>query len=123
MPKILIADDSRVQVHALSTGLAGRGFEIVVAMDALQAWTTALRSAPDAIVLDINMPAGSGIEVLKRLKLSTRTQNIPVVVISGNDEADLKNELTSLGASAFLPKPVDTKQLCDVLFRLLGRQT
>ncbi len=121
--KILIADDSRVQVHALSTCLADRGFEIIVAMDALQAWTTALRSAPDAIVLDINMPAGSGAEVLKRLKHSAKTQHIPVVVISGNDEPDLKKEVTSLGASAFLPKPVDTNQLCDILFRLLGRQT
>jgi chemotaxis family two-component system response regulator PixH len=92
-------------------------------MDALQAWTTALRSAPDAIVLDVNMPAGSGVEVLKRLKHSAKTQHIPVVVISGTDEAELMREVTSLGASAFLPKPVDSNQLCEILFRLLGRKT
>jgi CheY-like chemotaxis protein len=65
MPRILIADDSRVQIHIFSTYLVAKGFTVAIAVDALQAWTSALREAPDAIVLDINMPAGSGIDVLR----------------------------------------------------------
>jgi CheY-like chemotaxis protein len=42
----------------------------------------------DAIVLDLNMPGGSGIEVLKTLRRSTRTQHIPVVVVSGSTHLD-----------------------------------
>lgn len=67
MSKILIADDSRFQVAMLTKALEENGFEVVCAVDALQAWMTALRAVPDAIVLDINMPGGSGIEVLRRL--------------------------------------------------------
>lgn len=119
MAKILIADDSRVQVHLFSTCLADKGFEIVVAVDALQAWMKALREAPDAIVLDINMPGGSGLEILRRLRLSTKTQHIPVVVVSGSDEPELKEEVTVLGAEAFLPKPVDLDQLSNILLQRL----
>jgi CheY-like chemotaxis protein len=81
MSKILVADDSRFQVALLTAALEQRGFEVVVALDAMQAGMVALRTSPDAIVLDINMPGGSGIEVLKRLKRSTKTQRIPVVVV------------------------------------------
>ncbi len=72
MAKILIADDSRFQVALLSKALEESGFEVLCALDALQAWMIALRSAPDAIVLDINMPGGSGIEVLRKLRISTK---------------------------------------------------
>jgi len=63
---ILVADDSRFQVALLTKALREKGFEVVAAQDAMQAGMVALRTAPDAIVLDINMPGCSGIEVLKR---------------------------------------------------------
>jgi DNA-binding response OmpR family regulator len=120
MPKILVADDSRVQVHLLKTALQERGFEVVVAMDAMQAGMAALRSAPDAIVLDINMPGGSGIEVLKRLRHSTKTQHIPVLVVSGCGDEDVQHVALELGVCAFLPKPVNTDDLCESLSKLLS---
>ena len=120
MPRILIADDSRVQVHLLTTALQEKGFEVVVAMDAMQAGMAALRSAPDAIVLDINMPGGSGIEVLKRLRRSTKTQHIPVLVVSGCCDEDVQQVALELGVCVFLPKPVDTDHLCKSLTELLS---
>ena len=121
MPKILVADDSRVQVHLLKTALEQKGFEVLVAMDAMQAGMIALRSAPDAVVLDINMPGGSGLEVLKRLRISTKTQGIPVVVVSGSTDEHVRQVALELGVSTFLAKPVDTDQLCQSLFEFLPR--
>jgi two-component system cell cycle response regulator len=120
MSKILIADDSRFQLELLSKSLVGQGFEVASALDALQAWMTALRTAPDAIVLDINMPGGSGIEVLRRLKISTKTQHIPVIVVSGSTDPLIEGLAMSCGAAGFFHKPVDPNQLCDVLSRLLS---
>ena len=119
MSKILVADDSRFQVALLTKALQEKGFEVVVAQDAMQAGMVALRTAPDAIVLDINMPGGSGIEVLKRLKRSTKTQRIPVVVVSGSDDSDVRQIAMELGVTAFLTKPVDLDQLCTTLSGLL----
>jgi CheY-like chemotaxis protein len=120
MAKILIADDSRFQVGLLSASLEESGFSVVSALDALQAWTVALRSAPDAIVLDINMPGGTGIEVLKRLRISTKTQHIPVVVVTGSTEDSIEQLAKHLGAAEFFHKPVDPGRLCDVLHNLLS---
>jgi CheY-like chemotaxis protein len=120
MATILIADDSRFQVQLMSDHLMKKGHRIVTALDALQAWMVALRSAPDAIVLDVNMPAGSGVEVLKRLRTSTKTQQIPVLVVSGSLEAGIENTITELGAVAFLRKPVDLDELAGILARITG---
>lgn len=112
MPKILIADDSRFQVQMLSSWLTPMGLEVVSAVDALQTWMMALRSNPDVILLDINMPGGTGIEVLKRLRMSNRTQHIAVIVVSGERDPSTEAKARELGAAEFLHKPVDQEQLC-----------
>ncbi len=120
MAKILIADDSRFQVALLSKALEESGFEVLCALDALQAWMIALRSAPDAIVLDINMPGGSGIEVLRKLRISTKTLHVPVVVVSGSTEDSIEELAKRLGAAEFFAKPVDPDRLCNTLLHLLS---
>jgi twitching motility two-component system response regulator PilH len=120
MTKILIADDSRFQVQMLGSCLSRKGFEVVFAYDAMQAWMAALRSSPDLILLDINMPAGTGVEVLKRLRISAKTQHIPVIVISGEQNPATESMVRNLGASDFLHKPVDEDQLCGTIDRVLG---
>jgi len=112
MPKILIADDSVFQRQLLASFLSPSDFEPVFAGDALQAWMAALRSAPQVILLDINMPGGTGLEVLKRLRMSTKTQHIPVIVVSSEEDPATESMARSLGAVAFLHKPVQQEQLC-----------
>jgi DNA-binding response OmpR family regulator len=119
MSKILVADDSRFQVALLTKALQEKGFEVVVALDVMQAGMVALRTAPDAIVLDINMPGGSGIDVLQRLKRSTKTQRIPVVVVSGSGDSDIRQIALDLGVADFLTKPVDLDHLCRTLSSLM----
>ena len=115
MSKILVADDSRFQIALLTKALQDKGFEVVVAEDACQAGMVARRTAPDAIVLDINMPGGSGLEVVRRLRCSLKTQSIPVVVVSGSCDSDVRKVAMELGVTDFLAKPVDLDQLCRVL--------
>jgi CheY-like chemotaxis protein len=120
LQKVLVIDDSRFQIQVLRMALEKRGFEVLAALDTAQAGIFARHHIPQAIVLDINMPGGSGIDVLKRLKRSTKTQNIPVIVVSGNEDPDIKNVALQLGAKLFLAKPVDTEQLCAAITRLLA---
>ena len=122
MPKVLIADDSRFQRQMLASFLLPRKFEIVFTVDALQTWMTALRSTPDLILLDINMPGGTGIEVLKRLRVSSKTQQIPVIVVSGDEHPTTEVIARELGALDFLRKPVDQTKLIDAVDRALGIQ-
>ncbi len=122
MAKILIADDSRFQVQLLASYL-GNGFEVAFASDALQAWMGALRLKPDLILLDINMPGGTGLEVLKRLRISTKTQHIPVIVVSGNEGSETESLARNLGAADYLRKPVAKEQLRTSVGRVLSTGT
>jgi CheY-like chemotaxis protein len=115
MPKILVADDSRFQAQLLVASLTERGHSVVVAQDTVQAGMLALRELPDAIVLDVNMPGGSGIEVLRRLRRSAKTRNIPIIIVSGSCDSDVANVAMELGAVRFLDKPVNIEQLCETL--------
>lgn len=119
MPTVLIADDSRFQVQLLAKTLQEKGYKTLVAEDSLQAGIVALRALPDAIIVDVNMPGGSGIEMLKRLKRSIKTKNIPVVVVSGSCDGDVVAVARELGAAEFLAKPVDVDRLCELLARLV----
>ena len=118
MAKILVADDSRFQVQLLSSYLTACGHHVSTALDALQASMAAMREAPDAILLDINMPGGTGFEVLKRLHKSTKTCNIPVIIVSGN--AMTPDHVKEIGAAGFLQKPVTADLLCEMVNRILG---
>jgi CheY-like chemotaxis protein len=72
---------------------------VTIAYDGLQAWSTALRRKPDAIIPDIHMPAGTGFEVLRKLKTSTKTPRIPVIVVSGSVNADTIEAIETLGGT------------------------
>ena len=119
---ILIADDDRVLIQLISSRLRFKGFQVSVAFDATQAWMAATRTSPDAILLDIQMPGGTGLEVFRKLKTSIKTSQIPVIVLSGSIDAEAAAGVRELGADEFLPKPVDIDRPYQTLRRLLGKE-
>lgn len=104
----------------LSARLKEKGFKVDVAYDAIQAWMSAIKTLPDAIILDIQMPGGTGVAVLKQLKASSKTCQIPVVVLSGSIDPKAASGVKDLGADEFLSKPVDLDHLYRTLSLLIG---
>lgn len=119
MSKILIADDSRFHQTLLKKALEDKGFELIFAEDGLHASMLALRAQPNAIVLDLRMPGGSGMEVLKRIRRSEKTKSIPVVVVTACDDPAARETVRSLGASEFFEKPVNLDQLVQKISDLV----
>ena len=117
---ILIVDDDHIHVQVLTAHLRKAGFGISAAYDAMQAFTTAIRCQPDAILLDVIMPGGTGIETLKRLKNSSKTAQIPVIVVSGSIDEETVEVVKQMGAEEYLRKPVDMGELLRALHRVLG---
>ena len=119
--KILVADDDRVLSQLVCAIVREAGHVPIAAFDAMQALMFAMRTpGPALIVLDINMPGGTGLEALRKLKLSARTAPIPVVVLSGSDDAGMPQQVRALGADAYLPKPIDPDALLAVIQRVQG---
>jgi|ERR1700741_576731 len=116
MANVLVVDDDRVLSHLISSLLREKGHKVTAAFDAIQAMMLAMRSpAPDAIILDINMPGGSGEDTLRKLKMSTKTSQIPVIVLSGSIDEEGRKRVRSLGADAALAKPLVPEDLFSAL--------
>jgi DNA-binding response OmpR family regulator len=113
--RVLIADDDRVHVRMVSNYLKQRGLEPTPVYDGVQTMMFARRTKPDVILLDINMPAGNGFEVLKNLKASSLTSQIPVVVVSGSVDHEAERKVLERGADAFMRKPADMGKLYEVI--------
>lgn len=108
---LLIADDDRVLTHLLSAKLRSRGWTVTIASDAMQTLMFAIKTPPDVILLDINMPGGTGVEALRKLRLSTKTSMIPIVVLSGSIDPADEARVRALGAEGFLKKPADVDEI------------
>jgi DNA-binding response OmpR family regulator len=118
--KVLVADDDRVWVEILVTAFRKEGFEVFPAYDGMQATMVAMQRAPDAVVLDVQMPGGTGVDTLKRLKMSTRTGTIPIVVVSGSLDPNLPRAVKQQGATRYMSKPVPADDVVAAVRELLG---
>jgi DNA-binding response OmpR family regulator len=118
--RILVADDDRVVSQLVCAIVREAGHVPIPAYDSMQAVMFAMRPPPPALViLDINMPGGTGLEALRKLKMSARTSPIPVIVLSGSTEADMPQQVKSLGADEFLSKPINPEVLLLAIQRVL----
>jgi CheY-like chemotaxis protein len=114
--KIIVADDDRVLSLMICGVLRQGGHRPTPAFDAMQALMFAMRDPlPDVILLDINMPGGTGIQALTKLKISSKTAHIPVVVLSGSSDPNVPEQVAKLGAARFLSKPVDPELLLQTV--------
>lgn len=118
--KVLIADDDRDLCQLLGAVLRSQGHEVVFAFDAAQALTVARTSTPDIIVLDINMPGGTGAGALEKLKFNMKTSMIPVLVITASTDERLSTTMQQIGAAEFMQKPLDMEKFCEALQQITG---
>ncbi len=116
--KVLLVDDSRMVRMQLASALAEAGFQTVEAGDGVAALEM-LRVHPDvaAVVLDLNMPRMSGLEVLERLQEEPPR---PVVVLTVEGRGQFIEQARHLGAKAWMIKPVPSQALVEVVRRLTG---
>lgn len=120
MKHILMADDDRVTASLYGRALQSKGNAIHFAYDVMQAIMTITRSRVDAVILDMHMPGGTGLDVIHRMKASNRLGPIPIIVISGTSDEVTAAKALEMGADAFFTKPVDMHVLHDVVYRILA---
>jgi two-component system, OmpR family, KDP operon response regulator KdpE len=106
--KILIVDDEPQILRALRAGLIAQGYEVVSAADGEEALDKASAELPDAIILDLNLPRKSGLEVCRELR---EWSSAPIIVLSVRDSERDKVTALDLGADDYLTKPFGTDEL------------
>ncbi|MDH5368615.1 MAG: response regulator [Gammaproteobacteria bacterium] len=113
---ILIVDDSRTAIAVLTKTLEPTGYSIISAENGEDGIEMAKQHQPDLILMDIIMPGLNGFQATRILRKEAITQNIPIIIISGNEQATEKFWGLRVGANGFLAKPVERAEL----FHLLG---
>jgi DNA-binding response OmpR family regulator len=121
MSKILIIEDDVILTELLRKTLESDHFRVVTAGDGLQGTTLAHNEKPDLILLDLIMPLGGGVVALRNLKISTHTKAIPVVIISGTEDAHLIDQVKSMGIAAFVAKPFTATDLAAKVKAILSK--
>lgn len=117
---ILVTDDDADWRGLLRDVLSMEGFEIEEAHDGLQGVEKAKSAKPNVILLDIDMPNMNGWEACKHIKADPATKDIPVIFVSTHAQREDKEKGLAVGATDYLPKPVDIEQLVPVLRKLTG---
>ena len=109
--KILIADDEERVLCTLSDLLIKQGYKVIPARNGIEAVQKTTEDSPDVILLDLHMPEMNGFEVIKQLKAERSTKIIPIVIITGSDDLDLRVQALQLGADEFIVKPPHMAEL------------
>ena len=109
MPSILVIDDDESIRQLLQLHLSAAGYEVQVAADAISAGYMVLRSPPNLIITDVNMPHMDGFEFIAALKEEAEFRSIPVIFLTSATEAEYRGK--ELGAVAYLAKPVRADKL------------
>jgi two-component system, OmpR family, phosphate regulon response regulator PhoB len=111
MSKILIVDDERDILDLIRMHLEHDGHVVVEAANGIDALKTAISESPDLIVLDWMLPGLDGLSAFKRLRIDSRTRDIPVILLTA--KAQQADRLTGLelGADDYLTKPFSPREL------------
>jgi len=119
MSELLLIDDDVELCELLTTWLTQEGFSIRAAHDGAQARAALVSRAPDAVVLDVMLPDGSGLELLKSLR--SDHPDLPVLMLSARGEPLDRILGLELGADDYLAKPCDPRELTARLRAVLRR--
>lgn len=113
MATILVIDDDESMRDLLRLHLAAAGYDVEVAADAIAAGYMVLRSPPDLIITDVNMPHLDGFEFIEALRSDKTLPKIPVIFLTSVEEGDHRGK--SLGAVGYVTKPVRADKLLSLV--------
>jgi len=124
---LLVVDDSDVELGLMHSVFDPSGYEVIQAADLAQALELARRLTPDLLVSDVNMPGGSGLELLAAIKAEPQLRHIPVILITSTalNETDRQRGL-ECGATRYIMRPIEPQALLsqvEACLRSIKKQT
>lgn len=116
--KILVVEDDRHIAKALALRLRAAGLEVVMAYDALGGLEMAMRHLPDLVILDIGLPAGSGLKVAERIQTLV-PKLTPIIFLTASRQPGLREQAERLGPADYIEKPYDAEKLLESVRKAL----
>ncbi|WP_024432923.1 PleD family two-component system response regulator [Acinetobacter baumannii] len=119
MARILIVDDSPTETFRFKEILTKHGYDVLEASNGADGVTLAKAEQPDLVLMDVVMPGVNGFQATRQITRDEDTKHIPVVIVSTKDQATDRVWGKRQGAIDYLIKPIEEKQLIDVIKQFL----
>ncbi len=120
--KILIVEDNPLNMRLIEMILRTKSYTLLKATNVEEAVEVAVREQPDIIILDIQLPDVSGLEVARRLKETLASSHIPIIAITAYAMKGDKERIIEAGCDAYLSKPINTRELPRTVAEMLLRR-
>ncbi len=117
--KVLAIDDQQLVLLPLHKRLTELGYDVKIETDAQKGLELFESFKPDLVIVDINMPRVSGLEVVEHIRLKQKSQ-VPVMVLSGDTQDVTITEGFELGINDYMKKPLSLNEICARVKRLIG---
>lgn len=118
--KILTIDDQFLATYFVQRILSYRGYTVKTASDGLEGVKMFEQFKPDLVIVDYHMPIMNGVEVIEYIR-TKKNSNIPILIMSGSTDINIKEKGFELGIADYLEKPVDLDKLVRVVSSLFER--
>jgi two-component system chemotaxis response regulator CheY len=119
MHSILAVDDSASMRQMVSFTLKNAGFNVVEAVDGQDAWEKANGRDFQLVLTDQNMPRMDGISLTKKLRETPRFKTTPILILTTESSAEMKQQGRAAGATGWLVKPFDPTKLIEVIGKVI----
>lgn len=120
MVRILVIEDDVDITKVLKKRLTDNGYEALIANDMTEGLRLAKFEKPDLMILDMMLPVGGGLSLLRTFKKSTDTKDIPIIIVTGVQSETVKANAMREGAAAYVRKPYDMQQLLKCISETLN---
>ena len=117
---ILSIDDSASVLQMVKLTLAGGGYQVVQAANGAEGLAKACAGGIDMVLTDLNMPVKNGIVMIRKLRKLPQCTGLPIVFLTTESAAAMKQEAKAAGATGWITKPFQQDQLLAVVRKVLG---
>jgi CheY-like chemotaxis protein len=121
MSKVLIIEDSATTRAVIKVYLMGHQLEFLEATNGMDGLQLARKERPAVIVLDLKMPGMDGFTFCRTARQDPRLKNTPIILLTGSKGEEIKREALNAGASYFLNKPIDEREIADRILACLEK--
>jgi len=119
-PRVLVVDDSHVNLELARAVLEAGGFEVDTALDAARAREAVTRSLPDIVLMDIQLPDVDGLQLMTEFKADPRMHGIPIVAFTAYAMRGDEARFRAAGCDAYLSKPIEVATFAASVRALLA---
>ena len=120
--RILIVEDNDLNLKLFRDLLTAHGYETIETKEGMEAITLTRSEKPDLILMDIQLPEISGLDVTRRIKADETVREIPIIAVTAFAMKDDEEKILAAGCEAYISKPISIMPFLNTVRRFLGEE-